>query len=353
MQNILSLKIKKKLNFEIIHFYEDRGETLIASKGNNFFLKKSTEEIKIKIPVGFISSLLLFFRTTRRLFRLDKSNAFFSYDKKFILILYRGNIWRFCLTSKSLVKVFKFTSRNVLHGGIAVTKSGIYLGDYSRNKNRNEIYIYRSLDSGLTWKIIYEFPKNSIRHVHGVFFDSFINKLWVLTGDEDSECFLISANFDFSEVEKMGNGSQKWRATDLIFTEDKIIWGMDSPNENSYLQFYDRSSKTLERGTKFPGPIWFTKRLEDGFFMVQTTVEKGVGVKSNFCKIFVSKDLHIWNEVASFKKDFLPMPYFKWGVIFFSKGKQFSDNFTFSNEALSGIDGKSFIAKLEINNKNQ
>ena len=41
------------------------------------------------------------------------------------------------------------------------------------------------------------------------------------------------------------------------------------------------------------------------------------------------------------------MPYFKWGVLAFSDGRQTSKNFTLHFEGLKKVDGKSFMCSIE------
>ena len=54
-----------------------------------------------------------------------------------------------------------------------------------------------------------------------------------------------------------------------------------------------------------------------------------------------------WEEVYRFKKDFLPMPFFKFGVIAFADGKQSKDDFVLFGEALSFLDGVAIKASIK------
>ena len=123
----------------------------------------------------------------------------------------------------------------------------------------------------------YQFAAGSIRHVHGVFPDPYSDRLWIPTGDGAGECYLVSADYDFTDVVRYGDGSQAWRAVTLFFEPDRIVWGMDSERETSYLQIFDRRTAALTRGCAFPGPVWYGKRLAAGPALVQTTVEIGSG----------------------------------------------------------------------------
>ena len=150
-----------------------------------------------------------------------------------------------------------------------------------------------------------------------------------------------------------GDGSQQWRSVSLMFTEQHVIWGMDSPLEDCYLQALDRNTGEIAQGARFTGPVWYTKQLEDGLTLLQTTVEVGPGVQSRYVHIFASADLLTWHEVGKFKKDRWPMPWFKFGVIAFSDGSQSSGDFIVHGEGLVALDGCSFQACLVEKNETE
>ena len=344
-----SFSFHHNFNCEIVHYYEPEKNAVIKSSGRHFNVCLGHKEWSFSLPLSLSLVVFSLFRISRRLLRLDKSNAVFTYKKEAIVVLYRGNIWRYCLEDSSLTQVGVLKNfRNALHGGIAVTPRGIYVGEYGSNSERNSVSIINSSDNGYSWATIYTFPKGSIKHVHGVYFDSYTGRLWIPTGDFNGECFLISANYNFTDVIKYGDGTQKWRAVGLFFKEKEVVWGMDSPLEVSFIQRFDRKEGTLTKGVGFPGPVWYVKQLSDGVSLLQTSVEIGAGVSSNSSHVYASIDLENWHRVASFKKDFWPMPYFKWGVISFADGEQSSQDFAIFGEALDAFDGVAFAAKLNL-----
>ena len=109
---------------------------------------------------------------------------------------------------------------------------------------------------------------------------------------------------------------------------------------------YNRKTKQIKSGRSFPGPVWYSKIFSDQSAILQTSVEIGGGVKSNYSILFYSKDLINWHKIAKFKKDILPMKLFKFGVINFSDGNQTPKDFMFSAEGLKNLDGKVFSAKI-------
>ena len=96
-----------------------------------------------------------------------------------------------------------------------------------------------------------------------------------------------------------------WRSLSLIFEEKFIIWGMDSNIEKSKLVIFDRQTHQIEVGQEFPGPIWYSKTLDDGISIISSAVEIGKGVKTNSAFIFYSENNRNWEVLAEFKKDIL------------------------------------------------
>ena len=152
---------------------------------------------------------------------------------------------------------------------------------------------------------------------------------------------------DFLQLKWHGDGSQKWRPVSLFFMPEKVIWVMDSPIQKAYLQIFDRKDGSITEGQYFPGPVWYSKQFESGDAVLQTSVEIGDEVKSKDSIIFYSNNLVDWEEVYRFKKDFLPMPFFKFGVIAFADGKQSKDDFVLFGEALSFLDGVAIKASIK------
>jgi hypothetical protein len=341
------LEIRGVLDGEIAHRYEPAAGVTIRSKANRFVVETPERTWKFSTPISAKKRPFNWLRITRRGLRTDKSNAVFNWKKDGIVVVYDGAIYFFSLEDQELTRVSSLHNcRNVLHGAIAVTTHGIYISEYGRNSERGTVPIWRSCDDGRSWDIVYEFPAGSIKHAHGVYFDKFTDRFWVPTGDFEGECMVLFADPNFSDVTIYGNGTQIWRPVSMFFTEDRVIWPMDSQLQTSYLQIFDRKSETLAQGQPFPGPVWYSKQFADGPGILQSTVELGEGVKSDSSHLFVSEDLVDWSHLAAYEKDAWPMPYFKFGVVAFADGPQNSTDFAFFGEALKGLDGKIVRAAL-------
>lgn len=339
--------ISEKIQSEIIHHYDSDSGDMIKSTGNSFSIITNKQEINFLIP-GQIK-FLMNFRIIRRFLRYDKANAVFNWKRDGVVVLYQWKIYFFDLQTKQLNFIDNLKQcRNVLHGGLAVTSHGIYFGEYGHNQKRDPVPIWKSGDDGRNFKIIKELTEQKIKHIHGIYSDKFSESLWIVTGDFDGECFVIEvSDQDFLQLKWHGDGSQKWRPVSLFFMPEKVIWVMDSPIQKAYLQIFDRKDGSITEGQYFPGPVWYSKQFESGDAILQTSVEIGDEVKSKDSIIFYSNNLVDWEEVYRFKKDFLPMPFFKFGVIAFADGKQSKDDFVLFGEALSFLDGVAIKASIK------
>jgi hypothetical protein len=347
--NEIKLNLKKKLFGEIAHYYDSQSGDIILSEANQFYINIDNQEHKIIIPFSnYFFLILKKYRIFRRLFRIDKSNAVLNFKKDGLVIIYYKKIYFYDLKKKIIAIVGNLiNSRNALHNGVAVTKDGIFFGEYGSNIKKNKVPVWGSYDDGRSWKIVYNFSNNSIKHVHGIYNDLYEDNLWITTGDMNSECFLFKiVKKNFKNVVKYGDGTQKWRSVNLFFKKESIIWIMDSPLEICSLQIFDRKTGIITKGQSFPGPVWYGKMFDDNSAVIQTSVEIGPGVKSNFSTLFYSKNLTNWFAVKSFKKDIFSKKLFKFGVIAFSEGSQNSRNFLLHAEGLNKIDGRVFLSEI-------
>ncbi|MBR9920821.1 MAG: hypothetical protein GYB31_08275 [Bacteroidetes bacterium] len=334
------MKILRKLNKEIIHFAE--GETMISSKYRTVYYRFGNEEIKVQLPENsLLKRLFGWFRLSRRALRLDKCNVFLHEGN--LIIIRQGKVYLYNTAEKQLTQTLALRNcRNVLHQSINSTPEGyIYFGEYGNNGNRNAVPVYCSKDGGTSWEEIYTFAPGSIKHVHGCYYDHYTDKIWVCTGDFEGENCLLVADKDFKKVHKIGDGQQKYRTCNLIFTEKEVHWLMDSQLETSYHIVLDRATEKIDVRQKLMGPVWYIKELSDKGYLAATAQEIGAGVLDNKVHLYYSEDLKEWKTLATFNHDGFPKRYFKFGVIGFADGRQSGNSFYMFFEAIKGFDGKS------------
>lgn len=339
------MRIESIIDKEIIHYSEKT--TLISSKYRTVYFQKNGKTSKIKLPEkNIVKQLFGLFRLTRRALRLDKCNVFLHRDN--LVIIRQGEVYLYDSKTKALNHTLSLRNcRNVLHQSINSTPDGlIYFGEYGNNGERKSVPVYCSKDGGRSWEEIYTFKPGEIKHVHGCYYDKYEDKIWVCTGDFEGENWLLMADREFKNVKKIGDGQQKYRTCNIIFTKDYVHWLMDSQLEPSYHITLDRKTHTIEVGQKFMGPVWYIKELEDKTYLAATTQEIGEGVLDDKVHLYYSTDLKEWKTIKTFEHDGLPKRYFKFGVIGFADGKQSKDEFYMFFEAVKGLDGKSIKCSL-------
>lgn len=151
-------------------------------------------------------------------------------------------------------KEISLLARNVAK----VTLSGvdyILLGEYNVNSSRtagganDRVRIMKAPVSDLTtWTQLGVFntvlTQNNVRHSHGILQDPYDGKVYFLFGDDNDECGFLQwdgvtawddvNNKNLSDIGgnytgfKTLHSAQRYRACDMLFTENKVIWPVDN-----------------------------------------------------------------------------------------------------------------------------
>jgi hypothetical protein len=334
---------------EIVH-YADR-DTWIASHARQVTVRWAGQQKRFCLPSTLPRRLVMPFRLLRRLLRLDKMNAvpvFCDSGLEAIVVIRAGNVYRIAWDSGAVAHTLALRQcRNALHQSVCTSESGyLYFGEYGSNATRRSVPVYRSVDRGRSWQVIYEFPAGSVKHVHGCHWDPYEKRVWICTGDFKNESCMVVADEQFDTVEQLGDGSQLWRTCCPFFQEDHVLWAMDSQLETSYVVRMKRSDRSVEKIQPLPGPVWYGKHFADGLFCIATANEIGQGVKDSYAHMLVSRNGLNWSPLMKVKGDWLPKGYFKFGVLGFADGSQSSDHFYLFAEALRGMDGKAFRCSI-------
>ena len=109
----------------------------------------------------------------------------------------------------------------VLPTSVCRHDGALYLAEYTLGDEPARIL--ESRDDGRTWATYLE--TTDVRHFHGVFDDPYRDALWATSGDTDGESAV--GRLDDGRFERVGTGSQRWRAVELSFTPSAVLWGMD------------------------------------------------------------------------------------------------------------------------------
>lgn len=221
-----------------------------------------------------------------------------------ILAFAGGYLWRSTDGGMTCERVHRVKSHGISRGrgimpeALAEDRDGVlYYGEYHRNITGEPVSIYRSLDDGKTWEVSYEFKARQIRHIHSISVDPFTNAVWLTTGDRNEESIIAYSVDKAKTFRIVGTGSQEWRAVDLIFTKDSVIWGTDCPQLDNWICRWDRSTRLVEKVCKVDGPIYYATTLCDGTLVVGRAAEGGRGERNDMVSIWLSRDERRWINI--------------------------------------------------------
>jgi hypothetical protein len=155
--------------------------------------------------------------------------------------------------------------RGLLPSSVCVHDGSVYLGEYPLDAAASP-RILRSDDYGESWTTVVELP--AVRHVHAIQVDPYTGDLWVTTGDTDPQCQIGRLVDD--AFEPVVSGGQRFRAVELAFTPEAILWGVDCGYlpSNDLLRL-DRA----ELETTDPTPVVVGSVDSSVFEAVTTTVD--------------------------------------------------------------------------------
>lgn len=329
-------------------------ETIYLSKGYKIYksTKDSTQLIfdgkLIDSKYTFMSS---FSRILNRLLRIEPSTMLLLENGNRVVSAKKG-IFLAKKGSRKYIKVFSIPRGNKPLNIVLNPDTGkLYFGEYILNgrfidTQRSEVHIYKSEDHGESWQVCYTFPKNTIRHIHGVFYDKYTKKMWVTTGDRDNECLIASSSNGFKSLNILKEGAQKYRAVTLLFYKDFIVYGTDTEHEQNYIYRIDRESKNETCLQTLQGSVLMATQDSEGQAAISTAVEPSTVNNHLYAHIWTSPNGIDWEDKYSAKKDLWSARYFQYGRITFPQNAINTNKLFFSGHALQGIDNKTINIEL-------
>lgn len=229
---------------------------------------------------------------------------------------------------------------------IAATPDGqIYFGEYFDNRERDEVHVYGSDDGGTTWYVVHTFPKGAIRHVHNVVYDQWRDCLWILTGDEDSECRIVRASRDWRKVETIHSGSQHNRAVAFVCSRDSLYFATDSPSEINYICRLDPSGR-LSRLAPINSTSFHGCQVGESIFF-STVVEPSEVNIDQTVSVYGSTDAESWTRLLDWRKDRWPMSLFQYGNAVLPGGRNETDLLAVTGVGVNGADLTTGIWQVE------
>ncbi len=324
----------------------DTPEYLIVARRNILYeVNRNNLKIKNKIgtfPLPFWKRILIRSVLMQRFFRgffynvivLQNKDIFVTFGKSIGLIKSNGEFKKL----SGIKKPFR-----VLRNSIAEDEDGnIYFGEYSSNKNRKTVSIYKYSPGKESIETRYTFNNNQIRHIHGIYYDKYSNSLWCLTGDVKDECKIIQTFDGFETMKVIGSGDETWRAVSILFAKDAVYYAMDAEFQKNKIFMINRSNFNRTELTGIDGPVYYSIKKGDDLFF-QVTAE--------LCPSQTDKNASLWkisNNVAKkiWTKQVDPYPQILMpGTINFSNGVGEDDESFFHCIGLLDCTSKTFKMK--------
>lgn len=347
--------------------YLPDGDILSYKYGNLYILDKNTYTVKSRTVLGlgwkerYLSRIDLVYR----LLRLGIRNAH-QIDGKTVLLFVNKRFYEYDLESCSLTAGF-IPPAGVRALNIASIKNidgfddMIVFGGYLSNMNKDEVYIYKRLNSKY-WEPVYTFEKGSINHIHNIIPDKKNKCAWILTGDFDNGAAIWRATDNFKKVEPIVFGDQSSRSCVAFPVDGKLLYATDTP-------FYSNSIRLLE----YVDERWQSVKLIDiagsciygckvgNDFVFSTTVEpdgrdtgilsllkykRGCGIVDCYCHLYVGTPEKGFRDIYKAEKDIWLPVLFGFGTLKFPSGTNDTGTILAEHVATKKYDCKTLEIKL-------
>jgi hypothetical protein len=227
-----------------------------------------------------------------------------------ILALY-DNVYRYPCSNGSgraepTISLQKLGFIGPLKNGVAVNPENncAYCGEY-QNSRPYAVKILRISDDGRQADIGYTFPEGKIKHIHSLTWDPYRKRLWIATGDNNSEVGLYYTDDDFHTVSFFQGGSQTWRMVSLLPTENFLYWGSDAGKDatehdiNSIFR-WNFLKNCLEKICDIGNPAYYSAFLDNGGMIIGTTYEPGMKQRTEHsAAIWYSEQGEQWRKIYS------------------------------------------------------
>lgn len=308
-----------------------------CSKGYNIYRQCE----KIGFVRDYKYALLSQFQFSRRLLRAEITGLYVLKDNGMMAVAKKG-LFRKSPEGGEFHKVFAMPRGSKPLNLCVLPNGHIFFGEYFQNMGKEEVNIYGSTDNGMTWKVVYTFPKGNINHVHGVFYDKYMRRVWVLTGDRENECIIGYTDDEFNTFHEVLRGGQEYRSCQLFFYKDFIVYATDSQYMENEIRSINRNTLEVNTLAKIQGSAIKGGQTGEVAYL-STTIEPSEVNKDRFSHIWVTKDGKKWQEVMKAEKDSWPA-IFQFGTFEFPQDAYNNGKLWFSGRALRGYDNKySFI----------
>ncbi len=308
--------------------YRDKNQ-LIFSRGKTIYQWKENEPCKkiISLHKNVLDQALCKSPLYQRFSRTHIQHVV-PVDENRLLAFLAGQIYYIDSQNKTILNSCKLRGSQPLQ--IAKFDSTVYYGEYIRSQEKPPIHLLRANPPYTQWEEIKNF--NNIRHIHGVFRDPYNDTIWITTGDNDHECWIMNLSRDDYEIKFKLGGGQLFRAVTLLFTDEFIYYGTDTPREQNYICRFRRGSDKVEKIKHVGGSVFYGTKVSQNLFF-STASEPGKYNRKDVTEIWESSDGLNWKLIYELKKDFWHHKLFRYGLVFFPFGPGDGQNLWFSSIA--------------------
>ena len=291
------------------------------------------------LPMSLLKRFLSNIRLCERLLRLEPRTAVLL-NNHTVLLSFQGCMYRVDLTMGTVELEHRFRKgvNNPLSicyiTGIEGFSDCVVYGEYKGNPDTDCVCIYRrGIRIDDKWEKVWEFPGNSIAHIHSIVPDPYRNGVLVLTGDEDSESGIWLARNNFEEMQPLLVGKQQYRTCCAYPLEEGILYATDTPMENNHISIIKlkKTGWVSEKLKEINGSCIYSTQWKNQY-VFSTAVEpygtvkdrrylftskRGKGIKSDCVDVLIGDINSGFRCLAKFKKDIWPMGLFQLGVVQF------------------------------------
>lgn len=324
-----------------------KGKVLLVNRnrliiGKGYILEEQGDKYEVSDGKFYWPSRLAL---TRRFLRAEITSFYQLANGDRIVVVKKG-----LFNQKKGEKVFKkcfAMPRGSKPLNLCFAPSGnIYFGEYFQNMEKSAVDIYGSADNGRSWQVVYTFAAGEINHIHGVFYDKYTNRIWVVTGDRENECIIGYTEDEFKAFVDVFRGNQKFRTCQLFFYKDFIVFATDTQYEQNVVKKIDRKTLAITTLQEVQGSVIKGGQVGDVSFF-STTVEPSKVNTDRYAHLWVTKDGLHWEERYKAEKDCWPS-IFQFGTFEFPQyyGIEKLERLYFSGRALKGLDGKTTYIEL-------
>lgn len=304
------------------------GRIVAYNKGQILVYDTGSQSKKgIQLPLSLLKKYLCKWRLTERILHMDVRWAVDT-DDEHLLVLFEDSILRVDLSDGKIER--EECSFRGKPFSVCQYKDKLIFGDYGLNPDHLPVNIY-CRDSGGQWKTIYTFPAGSVRHIHNIITAG--ERIYILTGDEDSESGIWYTDDEFATVRPLLRGNQQYRCCQMLPTANGLFFVTDAPSEPNWLYF--ATEDAVKRMNEIDGTCIYGTKDAD-YLVFSTTVEAdaharnileywltnkpGKGIRGTNCSVYMLRDGQL-RKITEFQHDRLPLRLFQYATCYFSNMK--------------------------------